>query len=404
MKILVLLGIIGLIFIAAWALPRAGGLHILVWSLITAFAALVVGGALGLLFGLPTAQTGTVGAGPASQQDLGYRESTSLEQVADWLTKILIGLTLTQYNSWEEKYTILSQRLTDAIVGGSSRGADCAALLAAAPTRAQEIAAGPECTFLGSTPIPGGVLVALYSMLGFLVSYLWMRRYFIHELVSGKEEAKALLKQELAKITEVTAQAEKTTEEARRASDEAKRAVLQETVKAAESLGLAPAAVEPVRLTQTRAAAILRKGEQLLPPDSKGFETLAGILAGLEKATIDPEDPWRNEFGASSTRDGVMLEASVVGTPDPNTFKVDLVVRGVTPERVQTLMGTKAIYYLHPTFGDDPRVSAFGADGRAPLELYAYGAFTTGVVLEDGTMLELNLATLPGAPDRFRSR
>ncbi|HEX5258716.1 MAG TPA: pYEATS domain-containing protein, partial [Sphingomicrobium sp.] len=62
-----------------------------------------------------------------------------------------------------------------------------------------------------------------------------------------------------------------------------------------------------------------------------------------------------------------------------------------------------ALFYLHPSFGKAVRSVAFGADGRANLVLYAYGAFTIGAVLEDGTRLELNLATLPGAPDQFRN-
>jgi hypothetical protein len=66
--------------------------------------------------------------------------------------------------------------------------------------------------------------------------------------------------------------------------------------------------------------------------------------------------------------------------------------------------GTTAVFFLHPTFGKAVRSVAFGIDGRAPLQLFAYGAFTVGVLLQDGTTLELNLATLPGVPDIFRSR
>ena len=67
-----------------------------------------------------------------------------------------------------------------------------------------------------------------------------------------------------------------------------------------------------------------------------------------------------------------------------------------------TLSGQKALFFLHPTFGRDPRAVSFGPDGRAILPLIAYGAFTVGVLLESGEKLELNLAEVADAPPMFR--
>jgi hypothetical protein len=44
-----------------------------------------------------------------------------------------------------------------------------------------------------------------------------------------------------------------------------------------------------------------------------------------------------------------------------------------------------------------------GKDGVARMTRWAYGAFAVGVEADDGqTRLELDLATLQGAPSRFR--
>lgn len=64
-------------------------------ALAIAAAAGAVGGFLGFLFGIPRAD-GDV-AGNISQRR--YRPNTNLEQVSDWLTKILIGVGLAHFGN-----------------------------------------------------------------------------------------------------------------------------------------------------------------------------------------------------------------------------------------------------------------------------------------------------------------
>ncbi len=402
MKVLSFLGIFSLVVLAIWASSQEHGIRAFTWSLIAALAVLVTGGALGLLFGLPTAQTAHIGGGQGKEEDdLGYRESTSLEQVADWLTKILIGLTLTQFTTWEVRFSTLSSNLTQILIGSPS-------------------------------PIPGGMLLTFYGVLGFLIAYLWMRRYFIHELVAANAEARARrqraikvisagtqheIEGEMRRIAELDAaraEAEKQKIEAERilaaaaiqqAEDAMKRAELEEKLRAAEARGLAQKSTD--QLTETpdsEAVTILREGQRLLPGESKGIKALAAIEKAILEKPTDPQDPWRGKFGEQSSAGGLMLEATVKTTSNSNTFRIDLVVRTSEMPPAEAAVGIKVLYYLHPTFGPAPRASTLGADGRAPLELYAYGAFTVGVVTENGTMLELNLATLADVPDTFRTR
>lgn len=61
-------------------------------------AALVSGGLLGFVFGIPRTNTSESPSPPGGQVRL-VRQNTNLEQISDWLTKILVGVTLTQLPS-----------------------------------------------------------------------------------------------------------------------------------------------------------------------------------------------------------------------------------------------------------------------------------------------------------------
>jgi hypothetical protein len=118
-----------------------------------ALAAATTGSLAGFLFGLPrssraeatvavatTDPTGkSVMAGPA------YRPNTNLEDISDWLTKILVGLGLTQLGSIPTQFKSLMD--TVKVVIGTTDDASA---------------------------IAGSVIVG-YVILGFLATYLWAR-------------------------------------------------------------------------------------------------------------------------------------------------------------------------------------------------------------------------------------
>ncbi len=71
--------------------------------LLMGLAAMTVGFLLGFLFGIPRTMAGSA---EMPSHDDGYRnratdyvDNTNLEQISDWLTKILVGVGLTQVNS-----------------------------------------------------------------------------------------------------------------------------------------------------------------------------------------------------------------------------------------------------------------------------------------------------------------
>ncbi|MEU6231617.1 hypothetical protein [Kitasatospora sp. NPDC047058] len=125
---------------AAWALPGVGVLGLLLFSLgrerawqalggglVVAAAAVVLGGALGFLFGVPRVRG--AGAGAGGEPHGSYAPNTNLEQVSDWLTKVLLGVGLTQLGSLGDRLHRLGSALAPALGGGEGAEPFAAALV-----------------------------------------------------------------------------------------------------------------------------------------------------------------------------------------------------------------------------------------------------------------------------------
>ncbi len=125
-----------------WLGAAAGG------SLIAA-AFLVVGGVLGFLFGLPRTLHHDAASGEKSSSGapLVHHINTNLEQISDWLTKILVGLGLANLNRIHGQLNSLSHNLAAALSDRPS------------PASVQFVFA----------------VVIFFLALGFLVGYLWTR-------------------------------------------------------------------------------------------------------------------------------------------------------------------------------------------------------------------------------------
>jgi hypothetical protein len=113
--------------------------------LMVSVASLVSGGFLGFLFGVPRALAARAGEGGQGERATRYGANTNLEQISDWLTKILLGAGLTQLGNIGQEF----RRLVSAI----------------AP------AVGPEPT---NVPITGGLLV-YFTIGGFIAGWLTTR-------------------------------------------------------------------------------------------------------------------------------------------------------------------------------------------------------------------------------------
>ncbi len=136
-------------------------------GLMTGGAALVVGGLLGFLFGVPHSREAESAQPPreprpgsGQDQDAGsklkpatnYRPNTSLEQISDWLTKILVGVGLVQIKSIGPTLTSMARY----VAGGLASGA--------------QNPPGPAEAFAFGT-------IIYFSVSGFVFGFLWSRLY-----------------------------------------------------------------------------------------------------------------------------------------------------------------------------------------------------------------------------------
>lgn len=110
----------------------------------------------------------------------------------------------------------------------------------------------------------------------------------------------------------------------------------------------------------------------------------------------NPDDPQAGRFGGSPERAGFLASASFSNAKSKNWIRILITVEG--PARNNEPVG----FFLHDSF--DPQViEKHFKRGRARLAITAWGGFTVGIWLPRREVkLELNLATVIGAPDVIR--
>jgi len=143
---------VGVILSYAWQIPAGARWRVFGTAVAIAGAAGLVGGVIGFLFGIPRTVLGSAAPTPETQ----YQGNTNLEQVSDWLTKILVGVGLVQIGRALPALTKLADNLKAPLGGQASSAAF------------------------------GLALVISYAVLGFMFLYLWSREILPRELpISG---------------------------------------------------------------------------------------------------------------------------------------------------------------------------------------------------------------------------
>ena len=157
-------------------------------ALVVACSALVSGGLLGFLFGIPRTlqqegkqavqQNGKAGNVPKDQrQEITYAVNTNLEQISDWLTKILVGVGLTQIST----FPVALREYGDYVGTG-----------------------------LGGYPNSRVFSIALllfFLIDGFLISYLWTRLHFARALRQADDESRLAAVETKLDIIDIDAKA-----------------------------------------------------------------------------------------------------------------------------------------------------------------------------------------------------
>lgn len=338
-------GCLGILIYSVNSVGFRNALTFLGTGLMVAGASLLIGGLLGFLFGIPRTLQNTTPSSPrkvanddaanseqkqppaaAAPAETDYQANTNLEQISDWLTKILVGVGLTQVREIGAKMNQVA-------------GAVAAALGSPGGNRAFALS-----------------LILYYLIIGFLFSYLWTRLY----LPGAFREAD--LKD--AKLDEILDKVE--------------------TVKAKTD-----AAQSTVEFGIGKGSPVVRK-------------EMMEISDQIEPGPND-NDPWKGQFGGSSTNNSRQLSATVTLLPETSDkYLIRLAVATTSTSRPLT---GAVQFFLHPTFTHNKPVVKAGPNGIAELQVVAWGAFTVGALADNGqTRLELDLGELPNAPPEFRAR
>jgi hypothetical protein len=341
-------------------------------------ATLSVGGLLGFLFGIPRTtrprSTEVPGADDGRRETITtpYEPSNNLEQVADWLTKILVGVGLVELGT----------------LGGAlaSVGDQVAKAVTPTPT---------------GTAVVTEVIIITFATIGFLASFLWTRIYY------GGIQARA--------DNDIVNWVASKLEDQETRIDRADK-VAQKLASGKLIPGGPPEPVTPM------APAVTPSDARSLTPSSGGVAVTAeqAMPAGVEtEAPISALPPevrekvdrflltgvkWDDDtiveiFGQHpSTANGRTLSGEITAQ-----YEKALVIRLIVERHEGPPIGDEVLFLLHPTFRARVRVVPVEGDDRADLEIYCTAWFTVGAIADEGeTVLEYDLRKLPGAPDWFK--
>ena len=335
------------------------------WTLFTVealvgTATLSVGGLLGFLFGIPRTTRpprGSEGAGANDGRreaiNTPYEPSNNLEQVADWLTKILVGVGLVELGTLGGALAKIGDQLAKAV-----------------------------------TPTPPGtavvtqVIIISFATIGFLASFLWTRIYY------GGIQARA----DNDIVNWVASKLEDQESRIDRADKVAQKLASGKLVPGAS----APATKPSVPITAELQAPTAEMN--VVPADLP--ETLRQQIDRFLHTAVDwDDDTVVRIFGEHpSAANGRAFSAEI-----SVQYEKALVIRLVVERRDGAPLGDEVTFLLHPTFHARVRTIPVEGDDRADLEIYCTGWFTVGAVLDQGdTILEYDLRKVPGAPDWFK--
>ena len=340
-----LIAAIAVLALLAWSFRSASLLFI---ELLLAAGAASVGVLLGFLFGMPRGPAdinATSSSGENAAADLTYRPSNNLEQISDWLTKILIGVGLVELGEMRAMLSDIGHAVAASVIGAPA-----------------------------ATNAVSQVVVVTFLVLGFLVSFLWTRIYY------GPLQTRV----DKGVIDSLRGQLRQEKKEKEKAV-----AVVRDM-----ATGEKPVAnISPAKDKKTTRS---------VKPIEGQWSTK--VMQKMEEFMNSPRtwnsDPGAQLFrGAPHEENGRRLEAEMVLDLD-DALMIDLRVIRITGEN---LTGTVA-FLLHPTFSD-PILYAEPKDGLAERRISASGWFTVVAIADGGdTVLSLDLRDLPNAPDWFKKR
>lgn len=322
-------------------------------ELLLAVAAMTVGGLVGFLFGiprvLPPKRDGTTsGAEPASvdANSMDFQPSTNLEQVADWLTKILVGVGLVQFSSF----------------GGYLNNVGLAVA---------------KAVKVPGIDIVSQLVIVSFAILGFLATFLWTRLDYQRMQAFSDNGLRSLVKTVERKLSSEVANVATVT-------DLIAKGKLKSSAQAYS--GQLDTAFVGERTTAFQAgwsADLRRKVKEFVEHDPSDYQS----------------DPTATLFaGTPQEANGLRLEAQIEAT-----LKRSLAIKLTVRPTAGRPLDKPVAFLLHPTFKQSLEWVT-PENGIATNQIYSAGSFTVVAICDDGdTILSYDLTNLPGAPAWFKA-
>jgi uncharacterized integral membrane protein len=186
----ILIGVLGVIIYAIQSTQLKSFFTTASTGLLVGAASLFIGALLGFLFGIPRtlqrsgppANSATNPADPnlsgTPANGTEFQANTNLEQISDWLTKILVGVGLTQVNNILERLRSIASTVTRA--------------MGATSVNCMPPAVCDNNSFAMA-------LILFFLVIGFLFAYLWTR---LHLAKAFKDADLSVLKVDIAEVNQ----------------------------------------------------------------------------------------------------------------------------------------------------------------------------------------------------------
>lgn len=307
-------------------------------------AAYVAGGFGGFLFGLPRFLSN-----PDNLMKGNYSRNDNLIQISDWLTKIIVGLGLTNLYKIPHQLTRVGAAL-QILFGDNWKGA-----------------------------VTAEAIVVYFLVCGFLFGYLWTNIQYIPILTEADRTTQNLAAQQAAK--------ERIANDAIDAHTDTLNSTDPNLLQKLQQQQQAEGKAELAMLEQITAL--------IKTADAK---MIAGTAAQRD-IPVNMRDPNKYQWGGKAENKGRKVSATVSPVDGSGLFRIIIKVEAVSSDYLMQ-NGDVVLFALHSTF-TDPYKLAVVKNHTATLECISSGAFTVGIIDDKGNELEYDLTTIPGAPDKF---
>lgn len=317
-------------------------------GLLIAGASLSAGGFLGFIFGIPNLLQSQASSGSRSAI-LKYNDN--LVQISDWLTKIIVGVSLTQIGAIPGKVKSLGECLKWNF-GGDDWGRNASL-----------------------------AVVFYFFLFGFLMIYFWTRTGFTIIMKYVDDD----LQQKVDSLEVILKQTDENKQKFEKLADSEVASKTKELVN------------------HSRVASDANSIEQLKKDSTETLKVALDQLKEKVKEVLKnkpvktKDDLQKGRWGGKAENNGKQISASVSRSKASSFYDISIAVSDKTKG-----LDVPVAIFIHDSFVfPDDVIYVNPENGVAKVTLTAYEAFTVGALFADDTELELDLNEQKGYPEGF---